>query len=176
MRRIYKILLLVAVLLMFFVLPAMASVTEPAPPETSDAQGPTTAAVMAGLVTFGLIVKAAVSAIKKAVPALTGLWTMLTASVVGTLVAGAFDFQAAAALAEKYELTGVVGRVPDGPFGWIISGIAIGAASGFFAELAGTSGPKAAAAQAETALARKQFDEGYNPGDPPINVSNLPPV
>lgn len=146
-NRLLAILALVAVLALL-ALPAVASVvTDPPPPEVSDAQGPTTAAVMAALITFGLIVKQAVAATKKAWETMTGLATIAVASLYGTLLAAAFDFQAAAALAEKYELTGVVGRVPDGPAGWLISGIAIMAVSGFAAELAGTSGPRSATAR-----------------------------
>lgn len=165
MRRLLALLGLLTVLL-FTALPAFATTTTtevdttvvdvPTVPTTdTNAEGPTALAVLAGAATFGLIVKAVVAAVKKAVPDMQGLATMGVATLAGTLLAAMFDFQAAAALADQYNLVGVVNRVPDGAIGWLISGIAIGAASGFFAELGGTSGPRSQPARVEVVMAEE---------------------
>lgn len=93
--------------------------------------------VLATIAVFGAVVKAVVQAIRRQWPDLGGLAVQGIAVALGALSAWVFDLRATAALLES---TGAhVGRLPVAPVDYLISGVAIAAAAGLFAEFARNS-------------------------------------
>jgi hypothetical protein len=92
----------------------------------------------ASLAVFAAAVKGMIDALRRQWPRLDGLGVQLVAVAIGAGIAWGFDFQATEALLAS---TGaLVGRVPPDPLDYLVTGGAIAAAAGLFAERSGRSG------------------------------------
>jgi hypothetical protein len=91
------------------------------------------------LAVFAVAVKAVVDALRRQWPRLDGLAVQVVALLVAAGSAWAFDLHAAEALLTAAGAT--AGRAPPAVLDFLITGGAIAAAAGLFAERAGRSGP-----------------------------------
>lgn len=92
-----------------------------------------TAAILATLGAFAVVVRAAVQAIRRQWPYVDGIWVQVLAVGLGALAAWAFDVQGAQALLEY--VGAPAARVPHAAVDYLVTGGAIAATAGFFADL-----------------------------------------
>jgi hypothetical protein len=93
--------------------------------------------VLATVAVFGVVVKAVVQAIRRQWAALDGLAVQGAALALGALGAWAFDLRATQALLEAANAS--VGRLPHPSVDYLITGVAIAAAAGVWAEITARS-------------------------------------
>lgn len=94
--------------------------------------------VLTTLAAIAIPIKGIVDAIRRHRPGLDGLTVQAIAVVLGSLGAWAIDFRATEALLNVGGIA--AGRIPIAPVDYIITGVAIAASAGLFAELSGRSG------------------------------------
>lgn len=92
-----------------------------------------TAAILATLGAFAVVIRAAVQAIRRQWPTLDGLAVQGIALALGAGAAWAFDVQGAQALLEY--VGAPAARVPHAAVDYLVTGGAIAATAGFFADL-----------------------------------------
>jgi hypothetical protein len=94
--------------------------------------------ILATVAVLGVVVKGIVDAIRRQWPGLDGLVVQVAAVLVGAGIAWALDVRATEALLESVNAS--VGRIPPPALDYVVTGVAMAAAAGFLAEIAGRSG------------------------------------